>query len=49
MEPALVQVAAVASCYYLWKAYAWWFRKRQQQLRNRVAYMLWVAAQHVRC
>jgi hypothetical protein len=37
---------AVASIYYLWKVYFQAACQRQRLLRERVAYMLWVAAQH---
>jgi hypothetical protein len=37
-------VFAVVAIYFLWRAYAQVQRRRR--LRQRVAYMLWVAAQH---
>src|SRR5262245_48502486 len=38
----------VACIYYSWRAYANALRERQRTLRERVTYMLWVAASQVR-
>jgi hypothetical protein len=45
--PALygsVATLAVASIYYVWKVYIQARIQREQMLRERVAYMLWVLA-----
>ncbi len=48
MSPFIIDVAALAAIYYIWRLYAMWLSRRQHKLRERVAYMLWVAAQRVR-
>jgi hypothetical protein len=52
MQPIWINVAAlaVAAIYYWYRAYDQ-ARQRQQRrlLRERVAYMLWVAAEQVAC
>src|SRR5262245_2576699 len=45
MYPALVPFLSVASIYYVWRGYQAWLARRERLIRNRVAYMLWVAAQ----
>jgi hypothetical protein len=40
---------AVAVLFYTWRGYAQMQFKRQQHLRERVAYMLWVMADQVKC
>ena len=47
MDPLLLQVVYLTSIYYLWRAYVGWLRQRHQVIRERVAYLLWVAAQQV--
>jgi hypothetical protein len=48
-DPLLaLNVAAVAGIHCIWRAYCDWLKKRQQTLRERVAYMLWMAAHQVR-
>ncbi len=42
-----VAALMIASLYYLWRD-VYVPRLRQQRLRQRVAYMLWVAAQRMR-
>jgi hypothetical protein len=42
-----VAALAVASIYYIWKAYFQLNCQRERTLRERVAYMLWVVAQQV--
>jgi hypothetical protein len=48
MQPIVANVAAlaVASLYYLWRSHHQ-AQQRRQRLCQRVAYMLWVAAQCV--
>jgi hypothetical protein len=46
MNPFLVQVFAVLGIYFLWRVHASWLRERKQKLQQRVAYMLWSAAQY---
>ena len=48
MQPIVANVAAlaVASLYYLWRSHHQ-SQQRRLRLRQRVAYMLWVAAQSV--
>jgi cbb3-type cytochrome oxidase subunit 3 len=45
MEPHVINVLAVCSILYLYRAYAFWTQRRERVVRERVAYMLWVAAQ----
>ncbi len=47
MQPIWCNVAAlaVALIFYLWRTYRHLLLRRQRQLRERVAYMLWVMAQ----
>jgi hypothetical protein len=40
-----VAALTVASIFYTWRAYAMDLLSRHRQLRERVAYMLWVAAE----
>ncbi len=47
MNPVLLQVFSVIGIYYLWRGYAYWLKYRNRQLRERVAYMLWTAAEYV--
>jgi hypothetical protein len=49
MEPlcASVPVLAVAVIFRLWQAYRQPLLRRERRLRERVAYMLWVAANQV--
>jgi len=46
MHPLTGSIAAlaVASIYYVWKSYFQHMLRREQMLRERVAYMLWVMA-----
>jgi type II secretory pathway component PulK len=46
MQPVLSNVAvlAVTAIFYVWRAHAQVRLRRNQRLRQRVAYMLWVAA-----
>jgi hypothetical protein len=44
MIPFNVAALAVASIFYLWRAYQSTMYQRQRILRERVAYMLWMAA-----
>jgi hypothetical protein len=48
MQPILANVAAlaVASLFYLWRSHNEARQRRQRVLCQRVAYMLWVAAQN---
>jgi hypothetical protein len=39
-----IAALAVASIFYTWRAYTYNLAKRDQTLRERVAYMLWVMA-----
>lgn len=39
-----IAALAVASIYYTWRAYREWLDRRQETLRERIAYMLWVMA-----
>jgi hypothetical protein len=39
-----VAALAVATIYYIWRSYAHELFFKQRQLRDRVTYMLWVAA-----
>jgi hypothetical protein len=50
MNPLSNSVAAlaVASIYYIWKAYFHVQVYRERQLRERVAYLLWVTANCVK-
>jgi hypothetical protein len=41
-----VAALAVASIYYVWKAYFQLQLQRERSLRERVTYMLWIVAQH---
>jgi hypothetical protein len=46
MQPFVGNVAAlaVAVIFYLWRAHHQVYLQRQQMLRERVAYMLWIMA-----
>ncbi len=48
MYPLLSQVLAVAGIFYIWRFYVYWHQHRARAIRERVAYLVWVAAQHVR-
>jgi hypothetical protein len=39
-----IATLAVASIYYTWRTYQEWLARRQDTLRERVTYMLWVIA-----
>jgi hypothetical protein len=41
-----VTTLAVSMIFCLWQAYCQTQQRRQRQLRERVAYMLWTAAHH---
>ncbi len=43
-----IAALAVASIFYMWRAYATDRVKREQTLRERIAYMLWVMANQAR-
>lgn len=47
MQPIVANLAAliVATLFYLWRAHYQTRRRRQQLLRERVTYMLWVMAE----
>src|SRR6516164_6955196 len=46
-DPILaLNVGAVVGIHYIWRAYHTWVKHREKNLRERVAYMLWTAAQH---
>jgi hypothetical protein len=49
MQPIWCNAAAfaVALIYYVWRTHQHVLRRRQRQLRERVAYMLWVMAGHI--
>jgi len=42
-----VAALAVATIFYVWRAYIHKQQQRQRLLRERVAYMLWVMAQQI--
>jgi hypothetical protein len=42
-------VVTVVMIYLLWQTYLQVHRQRQRRLRQRVAYMLWVAAEEEAC
>jgi hypothetical protein len=42
-----VAALAVASIYYVWKAYFQFQLQRERTLRERVTFMLWIVAHHV--
>ncbi len=46
MEVYLAQTFAVAGIYYIWLSYRLVQEKRMQQLRERLAFMLWNAAKY---
>jgi hypothetical protein len=46
MHPAVVPFFAVTAIYYVWRGYHAYLAHKERQLRNRIAYMLWSAAQH---
>lgn len=46
MEAMMVHCLSVVSIHYIWRGYRRWQQGRQQRIGKRVAYMLWVAAQH---
>jgi hypothetical protein len=48
MNPVFVYVMHVVCIYLLWRYYETWQRQRGKVLRERVAYLLWSAAQRVR-
>lgn len=39
-----VAALAVASIFYTWRAYHGYVMEKQRRLRERIAYMLWMAA-----
>jgi hypothetical protein len=43
--PLVICTLAIVAIYYVWQAYRFLLRRRQQVVRERVAYMLWIAAQ----
>jgi hypothetical protein len=43
-----IAALAVASIFYAWRSYMYDREKREQTLRERVAYMLWVMANQAR-
>ena len=49
MQPIVTNMAAlaVATLYYVWRAYHQTRRQRECVLRQRVTYMLWVMAERV--
>jgi hypothetical protein len=40
--PSCIAVLAVAVIFYIWRA---WWRVKMRNLRERIAYMLWVSVQ----
>jgi hypothetical protein len=44
-HPELVPVLAVVSIHCIYRAYQYAMQRRQRILRERVAYLLWMAAQ----
>jgi hypothetical protein len=46
-DPLLLNVGAVVGIHYIWRAYVYWLVRRERSLRERVAYMLWRAAEEV--
>jgi hypothetical protein len=44
LHPALVPVLAVVGIHCIYRLYQFVQKRRERLLRNRVAYMLWVAA-----
>lgn len=48
MAPLVVETLAVVSIYYLWRGYAVARHQQARLLRERVAMMLWKAAETVR-
>jgi hypothetical protein len=47
LQPVVIPLLAVISIHYIWRGYVLWQQRRQRILRDRVAFMLWTAAQHV--
>ncbi len=47
MLNCVVSTLAVASIYYIWRAYQLWFQRHERLLRERVAYLIWTIAQGV--
>jgi hypothetical protein len=48
-DPILaLNVGAVVGIHYIWRAYYTWLKRREKSLRERVSYMLWMAAHQVR-
>jgi hypothetical protein len=47
MNPVILPMLSVLGIYYLWRNYAAWLQDRHAMLRERVAYMLWMAARQV--
>lgn len=45
METLLICTLAIVGIYYVWQAYRTLLRQRHQVVRERVAYMLWMAAE----
>lgn len=45
MNPLIIYPLAVITIYYCWRVYAKWLASRERQLRERVAYMLWLASE----
>ncbi len=46
MEVFLAQTFAVAGIYYIWLSYKLIEKRRSQRMRERVAFLLWNAAQY---
>lgn len=46
MNPLFVHAIAAIGVFAVWRIYQFWLLDREQRLRQRVAYMLWVAAQY---
>jgi|GEM_PF-6876566 hypothetical protein len=46
LHPAIVPVLAVVSIHCIFRLYQYALERRRRQLRERVTYMLWMAAQH---
>jgi hypothetical protein len=48
VNQCIVPLMGIIAIYSVWRVYAEWLKERQQRLRHRVAYMVWVAAQYCR-
>jgi hypothetical protein len=48
MEAMVVHCLSVAGIHCIWRMYQRWQFRRRKRIGHRVAYMLWVAAQHSR-